>query len=159
IITYVVEEGPRYKFGDVTVDSEIRDFDNTRLAASLPIKKDDWYNAKLVEDSIENLSQSAGLFGYAFTKVDPEYQRDRDTLTMGINFHIAQAQRTYVERIDINGNTQTQDKVIRREMRLAEGDAFNDFQIRRSQDRINSLGFFQDKFEIKRTQGSEPDRI
>ncbi len=159
IITYVVEEGPRYKFGNVTVDSEIRDFDNTRLAASLPMKKGDWYNAKMVEDSVDNLSQSAGLFGYAFTQVDPEFQRDRDTLTMGINFHIAQAQRTYVERIDINGNTQTQDKVIRREMRLGEGDAFNDFQIKRSQDRINSLGYFQDKFEIKRTQGSTPDRI
>jgi outer membrane protein insertion porin family len=159
IITYVVEEGPRYKFGDVSVDSEIRDFDNTTLAASLPMKKGDWYNAKLVEDSIDNLSQAAGAFGYAFTQVDPEFQRDRETLTMGINFHIAQAQRTYVERIDINGNTQTQDKVIRREMRLGEGDAFSDFQIKRSQDRINSLGYFQDKFEIKRTQGSTPDRI
>ena len=159
IITYVVEEGPRYKFGDVTVDSEIRDFNNEALARSLPMKKGDWYNAKLVEDSIDNLSQAAGLFGYAFTEVDPEFQRDREALTMTLNFRIAQAQRTYVERIDINGNTQTQDKVVRREMRLAEGDAFNDFQIKRSQDRINSLGFFQDKFEIKRTPGSTPDRI
>lgn len=159
IITYVVEEGPRYKFGDVSVDSEIRDFNNEALAKSLPIKKGDWYDAKLVEDSIDSLSQAAGLFGYAFTNVDPEYSRDRETLTMGINFHIGQAQRTYVERIDINGNTQTQDKVVRREMRLAEGDAFNDFQIKRSQDRINSLGYFQDKMEIKRTQGSAPDRI
>ena len=159
IITYVVEEGKRYKFGDVTVDSEIRDFDNKALAAGLPMKKGDWYNAKMVEDSVDKLSQTAGLFGYAFTDVEPEFQRDPETLTMGINFHIGQAQRTYVERIDINGNTQTQDKVIRREMRLAEGDAFNDFQIKRSQDRINSLGFFQDKFEIKRSPGSAPDRI
>ncbi len=159
IITYVVEEGKRYKFGDVTVDSEIRDFDNKKLAASLPLKKGDWYNAKLVEDSVDQLSQSAGLFGYAFTEVSPEFQRDPETLTMGINFHIAQAQRTYVERIDINGNTQTQDKVIRREIRLAEGDAFNSFQVKRSQDRINSLGFFQDKLEIKQSQGSAPDRV
>jgi outer membrane protein insertion porin family len=159
IITYVVEEGPRYKFGDVTVDSEIRDFDNTRLAASLPLKKGDWYNAKLVEDSVDSLSQSAGLFGYAFTEVNPEFNRDRETLTMGINFNIAQQQRTYVERVDITGNTQTQDKVIRREIRLAEGDAFNSFQMKRSQDRINSLGYFQDKFEIKPVQGSSADRV
>jgi outer membrane protein insertion porin family len=159
IITYVVEEGSRYKFGDVTVDSEIRDFDNKRLAASLPLKKDDWYNAKLVEDAIDSLSQSAGLFGYAFTEVSPEYARDKDTLTMGINFVIAQQQRSYVERVDITGNTQTQDKVIRREIRLAEGDAFNSFQMKRSQDRINSLGYFQDKFEIKPVQGSSPDRV
>ncbi|VVT03456.1 Outer membrane protein assembly factor BamA [Sphingomonas sp. EC-HK361] len=159
IITYVVEEGPRYKFGDVTVDSDIRDFDNKKLAASLGIKKGDWYNAKLVEDTIDSLSQTAGLFGYAFTEVNPEYQRDRETLTMGINFHIAQAQRSYIERIDVAGNTQTQDKVIRREIRLAEGDAFNSFQVKRSQDRINSLGYFQDKFEIKQTPGSSPDRV
>ncbi len=159
IITYVVEEGKRYKFGDVTVDSDIRDFDNKKLAASLKIKKDDWYNAKTVEDSIEQINQTTGLFGYAFTDVSPEYQRDPETLTMGLNFHIAQAQRTYVDRVEITGNTQTQDKVIRREIRLAEGDAFNSFQVKRSQDRINSLGYFQDKFEIKQTPGSAPDRV
>ncbi|WP_159761006.1 outer membrane protein assembly factor BamA [Sphingomonas sp. 8AM] len=159
IITYVVEEGPRYKFGDVTVDSDIRDFDGKKLAAGLPIKKGDWYNAKAVEDTVDNLSETAGLFGYAFSNVAPEFQRDRETLTMSINFHIGQAQRTYVERVDITGNTQTQDKVIRREVRLGEGDAFNSFQVKRSQDRINSLGFFQDKFEIKQTPGSAPDRV
>ncbi len=159
IITYVVEEGPRYKFGDVTVDSDIRDFDNAKLAASLKMKKGDWYNAKQVEDSVDQINQTTGLFGYAFTDVNPEFQRDHDTLTMGINFHIAQSQRTYVERVDITGNTQTQDRVIRREIRLAEGDAFNSFQVKRSQDRINSLGYFQDKFEIKQTAGSSPDRV
>ncbi len=159
IITYVVEEGKRYKFGDITVDSDIRDFDNKRLAANLGVKKGDWYNAKKVETSIDSLSEAAGLFGYAFTEVNPDYARDKDTLTMGLNFHIAEAKRTYVERIDINGNTQTQDKIIRREIRLSEGDAFNSFQVKRSQDRINSLGFFQDKFEIKQTQGSAPDRV
>ena len=159
IITYVVEEGQRYKFGDVTVDSDIRDFDNKQLARSLGITKGDWYNAKKVETSVDSLSEAAGLFGYAFTEVNPDFQRDKDTLTMGINFHIAEAKRTYVERVDINGNTQTQDKVIRREIRLSEGDAFNSFQVKRSQDRVNSLGFFQDKFEIKQSQGSSPDRV
>ncbi|MEH3046848.1 outer membrane protein assembly factor BamA [Sphingomonas adhaesiva] len=159
IITYVVEEGPRYKFGKVTVDSDIRDFDGKKLAATLPVKEGNWYNAKMVEDTVDNLSETAGLFGYAFTDVSPEFQRDRDTLTMSINFHIGQAQRTYVERVDITGNVQTQDKVIRREVRVAEGDAFNSFQVKRSQDRINSLGYFQDKFEIKQTPGSAPDRV
>src|SRR5579875_3906813 len=78
---------------------------------------------------------------------------------MSVNFHIAQAQRTYVEKVEINGNTQTQDKVIRREIRLAEGDAFNSFQVKRSNDRINSLGYFQDKFEIKQNQGTATDRV
>jgi outer membrane protein insertion porin family len=159
IITYVVEEGPRYKFGDIAVDSDIRDFDGKKMAATLPLKKGDWYNAKLVEDTVDSLSESTGLFGYAFTDVSPEFQRDREALTMSINFHIAQSQRTYVEQVNITGNTQTQDRVIRREVRLAEGDAFNSFQVKRSQDRINSLGFFQDKFELKQSPGSAPDRV
>ncbi|MFC3582200.1 outer membrane protein assembly factor BamA, partial [Sphingomonas hylomeconis] len=123
IITYVVEEGPRYKFGDVTVDSSIRDFDNAKLASSLTMKKGDWYDAKKVENSVDQLSETAGLFGYAFTEVNPEFVRDKDTLTMSLNFNIAEAKRSYVERVDINGNTNTQDKVIRREIRLSEGDA------------------------------------
>jgi outer membrane protein insertion porin family len=159
IITYVVEEGPRYKFGPVSVDSAIRDFDDKKLAAALPIKEGQFYDAKAVEDAIDALSETAGLFGYAFADVRPEYTRDKETLTMAINFHIAESNRTYIERIDIVGNTQTQDEVIRREMRVAEGDAFNTFQVKRSQDRINSLGFFQDKFEIERKDGSGPDRI
>ncbi len=159
IITYVVEEGKRYKFGPITVDSAIRDFDDKKLAKTLPIHEGEWYNAKLVEDSIDGLSEAAGLFGYAFADVRPEYQRDKDALTMTLNFHIGEANRTYVERIEITGNTQTQDKVIRREFRLAEGDAFNTFLVKRSQDRINSLGYFQDKFEIERKEGSAPDRI
>jgi outer membrane protein insertion porin family len=159
IITYVVEEGPRYKFGDVTVDSDIRDFNDAALTSSLQIKKGDWYNAKRVEDTVDGLQETAGLFGYAFAEVEPDFQRDRETLTMGINFHIKESNRTYVERIDITGNTQTQDKVIRREMRVAEGDAFNTFSVKRSTDRINSLGFFQDKFEIEQKPGSAPDRI
>ncbi|MES2022979.1 MAG: outer membrane protein assembly factor BamA [Pseudomonadota bacterium] len=159
IITYVVEEGKRYTFGDVTVDSDIRDFDNKRVAANLNINKGEWYNAKRVESAVDSLSAAAGALGYAFADVNPDFQRDKDTLTMGINFHIAEAKRTFVERIDINGNTQTQDKIIRREIRLAEGDAFSNFQVKRSQDRINSLGYFQDKFEIKQTEGSAPDRV
>jgi len=159
IITYVVEEGKRYKFGPVTVDSDIRDFDNKKLAAGLAIKEGQWYNAKAVEDTVDRLTETAGLFGYAFADVRPEFQRDPDNLTMSLNFHIAQANRTYIERIDITGNTQTQDKVIRREFRVAEGDAFNQFLVKRSQDRINSLGYFQDKFEIEQKPGSAPDRI
>ncbi|WP_315765066.1 outer membrane protein assembly factor BamA [Sphingomonas sp. Y38-1Y] len=159
IITYVVEEGPRYKFGDVEVDSGIRDFDGAKLAAGLPIKKGNWFNAKQVEDSVTSLTETAGLFGYAFADVRPEYRRDAENLTMGLTFNIAESSRTYVERIEITGNTQTQDEVIRREMRLSEGDAYNSFLRKRSQDRVNSLGFFQDKFEIEEKEGSAPDRV
>ena len=159
IITYVVEEGKRYKFGDVKVESQLRDFDGDVLAKQLPMKKGDWYNAKLVEDTIDKLNQTAGTFGYAFADVRPNYDRNKDDLTMGISFQIAEAPRVYVERIDVNGNTLTQDKVVRREFRLAEGDAFNSLQVKRSTNRIKSLGYFQEKFEVEQKPGSAPDRI
>jgi len=159
IITYVVEEGDRYKFSDVKVDSQLRDFDGEVLAKQLPMKAGDWYNAKLVEDTIEKLNQTAGTFGYAFADVRPEYDRSKENLTMGVNFVIAEAPRVYVERIDVNGNTLTQDKVIRREFRIAEGDAFNSLQVKRSSERIKSLGYFQEKFEVEQKPGSAEDRI
>lgn len=159
IITYVVEEGKRYKFGDVKVDSQLRDFDSEKLSQSLSIHKGDWYNAKAVEDTIDGLNDTAGAFGYAFADVRPQYDRDKDNLTMGLTFVIQEAPRVYVERIDINGNTLTQDKVVRREFRIAEGDAFNSLQVKRSTNRIKSLGYFQEKFEVEQKPGSADDRI
>src|SRR3546814_17491328 len=78
---------------------------------------------------------------------------------MDITFNVGESPRTYVERIDVNGNTLTQDKVIRREFRLNEGDAFNSFALKRTENRINSLGYFQENLEIERKEGSTPDRI
>ena len=157
ILTYVIEEGERYKFGEIAVESELRDY--KPQADKLAIKKGNWYDAKLVEDTVESLTEAAGLFGYAFAEVNPEFQRDKDTKTMSLVLKVGDAPRVYVERIDINGNTNTQDKVVRREFRVAEGDAFNSFQVKRSSDRIQSLGFFQEKLEIEQKQGSAPDRI
>ncbi|WP_085998847.1 outer membrane protein assembly factor BamA [Novosphingobium sp. Rr 2-17] len=159
IITYVVEEGKRYKFGDVKVESQLRDFDGEKMAKTLPMKKGDWYNAKQVEDTIDSLNEVAGTAGYAFADVRPRYDRDKDNLTMGLTFIIQEAPRVYVEKIDINGNTLTQDKVIRREFRLAEGDAFNSLQVKRSTNRIKSLGYFQEKFEVEQKPGSAEDRV
>ena len=159
IITYVVEEGDRYKFGDIKSESELRDFDTATIQRLVKLKKGEWYNAKAVEDTVDGITETAGLFGYAFADVRPEFNRDKDKKEMNITFKVGDAPRVYVERIDINGNTQTQDKVVRREFRLAEGDAFNSFQVKRSADRINSLGFFQENLEIEQKQGSAPDRI
>ncbi|WP_245228491.1 outer membrane protein assembly factor BamA [Pontixanthobacter sp. CEM42] len=159
IITYVVEEGERYKFGEVAVDSQIRDFDSDLMSDRLPMKTGDFYDAKLIEDTVEQLSELAGTFGYAFADVRPQFQRSKEDLTMGITFVLNEAPRVYVERIDVNGNTLTQDKVLRREFRISEGDAFNSIGVKRSTNRIKSLGFFQENFEIEQKDGSAPDRI
>ena len=123
------------------------------------MKKGDYYNAKMVEDTVESLSEAAGLFGYAFADVNPDFQRDKETLTMGITFNVAESPRVFVERVDINGNTLTQYKVVRREFRLNEGDAFNSIQVKRTAERIKSLGYFQEDLEVEQAQGSAPDRI
>jgi outer membrane protein insertion porin family len=159
IITYVVEEGQRYKFGNVSVESDIRDFSAEALRARLPMRTGDWYNARQVEDTVTSLNELAGLFGYAFSDVRPQFTRNREQLTMDVAFRVAETPRVYVERIDIQGNTQTRDEVVRREFRLAEGDAFNNVRVRRSRDRIQSLGFFQENLEIRQEQGSAPDRV
>ncbi len=159
IITYVVEEGERYTFGDVEVKSELRDFQPETLKTLLPMKSGDFYNAKLVEDTVESLSETAGLFGYAFADINPQFRRDPEARKMNITFVVAETPRTYVERIDVNGNTLTQDKVVRREFRLNEGDAFNSFGVKRTEARLNSLGYFQERLEVTRKEGSADDRI
>jgi outer membrane protein insertion porin family len=159
VITYVVEEGPRYHFGTVEADSALRDFPNQKVLSLAKIQPGSWFNAKQVEDAVTNLNEAAGELGYAFADINPAYDRDPEKKVMNLTFKVGETPRVYVERIDITGNTTTRDKVIRREFRLNEGDAFNAQKVKRSQDRIQSLGFFQDKLEIKQTEGSAPDRV
>ncbi len=157
IITYVVEEGQRYNFGEVNVESQLRDFSDERMSANLPMKTGDPYNAKLVEDTVEQLTELAGAFGYAFADVEPQFRRNKDALEMNITFALKEAPRVYVERIDVNGNTLSQDKVMRREFRLSEGDAFNSIAVKRSTNRIKSLGYLPGKLR-DRAEAGQPAR-
>ncbi len=159
IVTYVVDEGERYKFGDVDLESQIRDIKPETFKSFIRLKKGDWYNAKAVEDTVTQLTDTVGLLGYAFADIRPNFDRNKEKRTMSVTFLINEAPRVYVERIDINGNTRTKDKVIRREFRLAEGDAFNTVKVKRSRDRIQSLGFFQEKLEVEQKPGSTPDKV
>lgn len=159
VITYVVEEGRRYKFGTVEVDSALRDLPNERVKQILKLQPGGWFDAKAVEDAVTDVNEQAGNLGYAFADINPAYDRDAEKRLMNVTLKITETPRVYVERIDITGNTTTRDKVIRREFRLNEGDAFNALKVKRSQDRIQSLGFFQDKLEVKQTEGSAPDRV
>ena len=159
VITYVIEEGPRYRFGNIEAESALRDLPVERVKEIADIRPGDWFNAQVVQDTETDLSEVAGNLGYAFTDIRAAYGRDPENRVMNITFQIGEANRTYVERIDIQGNTATRDKVIRREFRLNEGDAFNAIKLSRSQDRIQSLGFFQENLEIKQTEGSVPDRV
>ena len=159
IVTYVVEEGERYKFGDVDLTSQIRDIKAEDFRKLVQIQKGDWYDAKKVEDTIDGLTETVGLLGYAFADVRPNFSRDKEKKEMNLTFVINEVPRVYVESVNINGNTRTRDEVIRREFRLAEGDAFNSIKVKRSRDRVQSLGFFQEKLEVQQRPGTAPDKV
>jgi outer membrane protein insertion porin family len=159
VITYVVEEGPRYRFGAIGAESELRDLTAEKIQQVVDLKQGDWFNAKAVEDAVTELNALAGNYGYAFADINPSYSRNAEKREMAITFRVGETPRVYVERIDVQGNTITRDKVIRREFRLNEGDAFNAIKLKRSQDRLQSLGFFQENLEVAQTEGSGPDRI
>ncbi|UTW54048.1 outer membrane protein assembly factor BamA [Kordiimonas sp. SCSIO 12610] len=157
-VTFTVEEGEIYEFGEISVDSEIRDVDPILFEAFLLMRKGQIYNAEAIEKTIEALTNAAGLLGYAFVDIRPRINRNREGRTIDITFRVLDAPRVYVERIRIHGNVTTLDKVIRREFRLQEGDAFNSALVNRSENRLNRLSFFRE-IEIEQLPGSTPDRL
>jgi outer membrane protein insertion porin family len=132
-ITFTISEGDRYKFGKVEVSTRFQGLDVDVLQSYLTMAQGEWYDADEVEKSVSALSDLVGSLGYAFVEVRPNIRRNKDDLTVDVTFDIQEGPRVYVERINISGNTRTLDKVIRREFRLAEGDAFSTAKVRRSQ--------------------------
>ena len=157
-ITFSVEEGEIYEFGKIDVISEIRDVDAALFEVFLVAREGNIYDAEAIERSIESLTNAAGLLGYAFVDIRPQIKRDREGRLVNITFKVLDAPRVYVERINIQGNVRTLDRVIRREFRLQEGDAFNSAAVTRSENFLKRLNFFRDA-EIEQLQGSTPDRI
>lgn len=158
IITFTVEEGQRYKFGKMDIVSELKGVDGAQLKDFVMTPTGDTYNADLVEKSVQAMTTELGRFGYAFVDVRPDVNKDREKRIIDITYRIGESPRVYVERIDIVGNVRTLDKVIRREFRLAEGDAFNSAKLRRTRTRLRGLNFF-DKAEISESRGSAPDKV
>ncbi|MFN4281974.1 MAG: outer membrane protein assembly factor BamA [Alphaproteobacteria bacterium] len=156
-VTFTIEEGPRYKFGKVDMTTQLKDLDVETLRAVIEHDTDDWYNANEVEDVVNKLTDAVGSQGYGFVDVRPRVERDRDNQKVDITYEINEGPRVFVERIDIIGNTRTQDRVIRREFRLIEGDAFNTAKLNRSRQRIRDLGYFKTA-EVRRIEGSSPDK-
>jgi len=156
-ITFTVDEGVRYKFGKITVESKIRELPANQLRPMIDAKDGDIYSQEAVQKAIDALTNAAGTKGYAFAEVHPRLKRNKDTRTIDLGFEIVQGPRVYIEKINIAGNTRTLDKVIRRQFRLQEGDAFNRVLIDRSRTRVRGLGFFKD-VDVKNVPGSQPDR-
>lgn len=156
-ITFTIDEGERYKFGEIDVSTVLPNLDVEVLRDEIATESGDWYNSEEVEETIENLTVAVGNLQYAFVDVRPVITRDRENLTINITYEINEGPRVFVERIEITGNTRTIDEVIRREMELVEGDPFNTSRLRRSETNIRNLGFFE-RVEVTTRPGSTPDR-
>ena len=157
VVTYTLDEGQRYRFGEVSVETQLQRLDKGILEALVPIRSGQVYQDGAIEEATDALTFAAGAAGFAFVDVRPVYQSDRESGTIDLVFEIDEGPRVYVDRIDIVGNSQTLDYVIRREMSVVEGDAYNRALVDRSRRQISSLRFFGE-VEITEQPGSAPDR-
>ncbi|MBZ9847691.1 outer membrane protein assembly factor BamA [Mesorhizobium sp. CA14] len=157
-VTITVQEGDRYTFGDVSVESTIPEVDSKSLESVVETHKGDVYNAKDVEDSIVALTEKVAGSGYAFAQVTPRGDRNFENHTISVVYTIDQGTKAYIERIEIRGNDRTRDYVIRREFDVSEGDAFNQVLIQRAKKRLEALDYFQ-SVDISTVPGSAPDQV
>lgn len=157
-ITFRVEEGNRYKIGSVGLTTNLRNLNIDKLKKLIQSKTGAWYDSSLIEETVANLTEEIGTLGYAFANVEPALNIDRENRRVDIIYQIKEGTKVFVERIDIVGNIRTLDRVIRREFRIAEGDAFNASKLRTTRQRLLNLGYFS-KVDIQTKQGSAPDKV
>jgi outer membrane protein insertion porin family len=156
-ITMTIDEGRQYDFGEVKVETALEKLDARALRSAVPIQEGDLFKGNLIETTIDTLTYAAGIAGYAFVDIRPQLDVNPDTGRIDVTFAVDEGPRVYIERINIVGNTQTLDRVIRRELRISEGDAFNRILLDRSKNRVRSLGYFKD-VEIVETPGDGADK-
>jgi len=156
-ITFTLQEGERYKVGDVAINSHIRNFDASVLRPEINVESGDWYNADYVQESVDHLTNALGNLQYAFVNIRPDVQRIREENIVNLTFNIDETPRVFVERINVNGNMRTLDRVVRRELQLVEGDPFNRSKLARSEQNINNLDFFE-TVNVESRTGSAPDK-
>jgi outer membrane protein insertion porin family len=158
VVTFTIEEGARYRFSKVDIQSNVPALEPRSLYNRLRAGAGDVYNAEAVEKSVENLSIETARRGYPFAIVRPRGDRDQTNHTIKVTFTVEDGPRVYIERINIIGNTRTQDFVIRREFDVGEGDAYNRALIDRAERRLKNLNYFK-TVKITNEPGSAPDRV
>ncbi|MHC2000691.1 outer membrane protein assembly factor BamA [Methylobacterium sp. CM6241] len=158
VITVTVDEGQQYTVGAVAIDSRLPGVDTQILDGEVRAAVGDVYNAEDVEKTLSGVTNQVARQGFPFAQVRPTGQRDRATHTVALGFVVEDGPRVYVERINIRGNTRTRDYVIRRELDITEGDAYNRVLTDRAERRLNGLGFFK-KVRFSNEPGSSADRV
>jgi outer membrane protein insertion porin family len=143
ILTFVVDEGKKYNIRNVDVISEISDVNADDFKRFVEVETGDKYNADAIDKSVSQLTDELGKKGFAFIEVEPVLHRDASAGEADVTFKIKEGARVFIDRINIKGNTRTQDKVIRRELRIEEGDAFNVSKIKDSRRNVENLDYFE----------------
>ncbi len=156
-LTFTISEGVRYRVGKVTINSQLRGVEGESLRKDLQFDVGDWYDGGAVGRTADAMETDVRDRGISFVEVKPDVTRDREKHIINLVFNVDEGPRVYVERIDITGNVRTKDKVIRREFRVAEGDAYNAEAVRRSRQRLQDLGYFN-TVTVQPTPGSTPDK-
>jgi outer membrane protein insertion porin family len=158
LVTFKIEEGQQYRVASVTFQSSIAALDGNALSRFSRVNVGSLYNAEALEKSVEEMQIEASRRGFAFAVVRPRGDRNFEAHTVSIVFAIDEGPRTYIERINVRGNTRTRDYVIRREFDLSEGDAYNRALVDRAERRLKNLDFFK-SVKITNEPGSSSDRI
>ncbi|CRL14154.1 outer membrane protein assembly complex, YaeT protein [Ruegeria sp. R11] len=153
-----ITEGQQFTFGEISVTSEMSEADADEFREVLRLRPGVVYNPALVENAITRLETLAIRKGIDFLRAEPRVTRNDRDLTLDVEFVLTRGPRVFVERIDIEGNTTTLDRVIRRQFRTVEGDPFNPREIRESAERIRALGFFETA-EVEVREGSSPSEV
>lgn len=157
VLTYVLDEGPRYQVADIRIVSEIKDVNTEELKEVLLLEAGDTYNAEKAEKSVYEITEELGKKGFAFVDVNPKLERNVADSTMVLTFRIKEGARVFVDKINISGNTRTDDDVIRREFRIDEGDAFNAAKIRASRRNVENLDYFS-KVDIQTVPSDDSNK-
>jgi outer membrane protein insertion porin family len=157
-LTFNMNEGARYKVSSVKIISGIRTLDDKQLRGLVPISKGDWFDGDALTEGVTALNTRALNLGYAFAQVNPQVQTDPVKKTIAITLNVVDGPRVYIQRLDITGNTRTEDKVIRRELSVAEGDGYNQSKIDDSTKNLKNLGYFKDE-KITSSAGSSPQQV
>ena len=156
-ISFILEEGPIYSFNKIDVVSNIESVEGKTLLQEVTFKSGERYDIRRLEESLIDITNKLGDFGYAFVNVTPDITTDPEKAIIDIQFNIDTARKNYVERIEIIDNSRTADFVVRREMQLVEGDAYNQAKLQESLRNIRNLGFFSD-VSVKTKPGSSADQ-
>lgn len=142
VLTYVIDEGPRYKISNVNITSALSGVNVETLYPEVLVEAGDWYDANKVEKSVYAITEKLGQQGVAFVDVNSVLNKNTHTGEVEVTFDVAEGQRLFIDKINISGNTRTEDRVIRREFRVDEGDAFNTSKIKASRRNIEALDYF-----------------